>query len=124
MADLASHPLCLPPRHFRLRQILAEAEARHATYLEASVTTNSIHVMRELAQAGTAVTILPQVSLWRELQERQLVSVAIDDDEMDDTTISLVLRSGRQLEGAPARLCKVIEAQMRQWSRPLVPQGA
>ncbi|HWU02778.1 MAG TPA: LysR family transcriptional regulator [Novosphingobium sp.] len=116
--QLAGHPLCLAPHHFRLRQILGEAEARNATFLEPSITTGSIHVMREMAKSGAALTILPQVSLWKELEEGHLVSVAIADDEMEDTTISLVLRAGRQLEGAPGRLCKIIEAQLRQWSRP------
>jgi DNA-binding transcriptional LysR family regulator len=123
MAELARQPLCLSPRAFRLRQILARAEARHQTYLEPAITTNSIHVMREMALSGAAVTILPQVSLWRELEERHLISVAIADDEIEETTISLVLRAGRQLEGAPARLSKVIEAQLRQWNRPLPTRG-
>ena len=119
VGELSAYPLCLAPRHFRLRQILAGAEVRHATYLEPTITTNSIHVMREMALQGSTVTILPQVSIWNELKEGRLVSVAIADDEMEDTTISLILRAGRQLEGAPGRLLKTIEAQMRQWSRPL-----
>lgn len=119
LADLAQHQLCLPPRHFRLRQILAAAEMRSGVYLEPAITTNSIFVMREMVRQGVAAAILPQFSIWAELTEGSLVSVAIADDAMEDTTLSLILRAGRQLEGAPARLLNLIEAQVRQWNRPV-----
>lgn len=119
LSDLARYPLCLSPRHFGLRQILAGAELRHNTYLEPVITTNSIHMMRETVRRGAAVTILPQLSVWSELESGELASIAIADDAMEDATISLILRAGRQLEGAPARLLKMVEAQLRQWNRPL-----
>lgn len=117
--ELKAHTLCLSPRHFRLRQILSAAETRRGSYLEPSITTNSIFVMREAVRSGTAVTILPQLSVWSELQDGTMISVPIAEDTMELTTVSLILRSGRQLEGAPVRLLNVIEAQLRQWKEPL-----
>jgi len=120
IADLARFPLCLSPRSFRLRQILSAAETRNGTFLEPSITTNSIFVMQEAVRSGAALTILPQLSMWSELEEGAVVSVPIADDAMEDTTVSLILRAGRQLEGAPVRLLKRIEVQLRQWNRPIV----
>lgn len=117
--DLKAHVLCLSPRHFRLRQILNAAETRRGCYLEPAITTNSIFVMREAVRSGTAVTILPQLTVWSELHDGSMVSVPIADDAMEMTTVSLILRSGRQLEGAPVRLLNVVEAQLRQWKEPM-----
>jgi len=119
IAELASVPLCLPPANFRIRQILRTAEANSKSYLQPLITSNSIHVMQESVRSGTALAILPQISVWSELIEGAMVSVPISDDSIEETTTSLVLRSGRQLEGAPLRLLKRIEAQLRQWNKPV-----
>ncbi|EZP75615.1 MULTISPECIES: LysR family transcriptional regulator [Sphingomonadaceae] len=119
IAQLAQVPLVLPPAHFRIRQILSAAEANSKTYFQPAITSNSIHVMQDMVRAGIAVAILPQISVWSELTEGAMVSVPIADDSIEETTTSLVLRSGRQLEGAPLRLLKRIEAQLRQWNRPV-----
>lgn len=119
IAELAEVPLCLPPAHFRIRQILGAAEANAKVHFQPAITSNSIHVMQDAVRAGIALTILPQISVWSELMEGAMVSVPIADDSIEETTTSLVLRSGRQLEGAPLRLLKRIEAQLRQWNRPV-----
>ncbi|NKJ42416.1 LysR family transcriptional regulator [Novosphingobium sp. SG720] len=119
IAELATAPLCLPPASFRIRQILGTAEANSKVYLQPLITSNSIHVMQDAVRAGTALAILPQISVWSELIEGTMVSVPISDDSIEETTTSLVLRSGRQLEGAPLRLLKRIEAQLRQWNKPV-----
>ncbi|MEE4455027.1 LysR substrate-binding domain-containing protein [Novosphingobium resinovorum] len=50
--------------------------------------------------------------------QRVMVSVPTADDTIEETTTSLALRSGRQLEGAPLLPLKRIEAQLRQWNKP------
>ncbi len=117
--ELAQVPLVLPPASFRIRQILSAAEANSKTYLQPAITSNSIHVMQDAVRTGIAIAILPQISVWSELTEGTMVSVPIADDSMEETTTSLVLRAGRQLEGAPQRLLKQIEAQLRQWRVPV-----
>lgn len=123
LADLAQWPLCLPPRSFRMRQIVAAAESRSGTFLEPAITSNSIFVMQEAVRSGAALAILPQLSIWSELEEGSITSVPFADDAMDDTTVSLVLRAGRQLEGAPVRMLKRVEAQLRHWNRPILRPG-
>jgi len=118
-ADLARHRLCLAPHHFRLRQILSAAESRHGLYLEAAIITNSINTMQQMVKMGGMVAVLPQLSIWSELQNAEMVAVPIADDTIEHTTLSLILRSGRQLEGAPARMLKRLELQLRHWNQPL-----
>jgi DNA-binding transcriptional LysR family regulator len=117
--QLRDWPLCLSQGNFRLRQILSAAETQSGHYLEPTITTNSIFVMREAVRSGAALTILPQLSVWSELQQGSMVSIPIAGDMMEDTTVSLILRSGRKLEGAPVRLLGALDAQLRQWNRPI-----
>lgn len=115
LAELARHDICLPPMGFRIRQSLAAAEKRAHVWLEPKLTTTSIHVMREIAKAGRAVTVLPRVATIAELEEGSLVARPLLDDELEQSTLSLIHRLGRQLDGAPARLLGTLEAKLRSW---------
>ncbi|GGD72397.1 LysR family transcriptional regulator [Croceicoccus mobilis] len=117
IAELAQHQLCLAPRNFRLAQILAAAEQQAGHFLEPSIMTNSIYVMREAVRSGTAISILPRVTVWSELQRGEFISIPVANSAMETTTLSLILRAGRQLEGAPVRMLTQLEAQMRQWGK-------
>ncbi|WP_241657346.1 LysR family transcriptional regulator [Aurantiacibacter suaedae] len=119
LEELCDQPLCLPPAHFRIRQILGSAESGRNRKIEPSICTNSIAVMLQSVKAGIACTILPEVSAWAELEAGEMVSIPIDDNGLEGTTVSLVLRSGRQLEGAPVKMLKRLEAQLRRWNGPV-----
>lgn len=126
LADLARHDVCLPPKGFRIRQVLNAAEKRAQVWLEPSLTTTSIHVMRETARAGRAVTVLPTIAVLAEIEDRSLVARPLRDDELEHSTISLIHRLGRQLDGPPARLLGILEAKLKTWTRelPAQPSGA
>ncbi|WP_233124397.1 LysR family transcriptional regulator [Agrobacterium vaccinii] len=119
ITQLQDYPLCLSERSFRLRQILSEAEAHSGQRIEPAITTNSIFVMLEAVRAGVALTILPQLSVWSELRRGTMVSVPIADDMMEKTSVSLILRAGRKLEGAPARFLIALERLLRQWAQTI-----
>lgn len=116
IADLAQHNLCLPPRGFRIRQILARAEAASGIYLEPAITTSSIVMMRDLAAEGHVVTVLPRIAVIGELETERLAAVPFAKDIIEDISIHLISRLGRQLQGAPTKLMSVLEAKMRRWS--------
>lgn len=116
IADLSQFDLCLPPQGFRIRGTLNHAEKRAQTWLEPRLVTTSIQMMREIAKAGRALTVLPRISALAELEEGSLVARPLLDDEIEHSTVSLIHRLGRQLEGAPARLMAVLEARLKSWS--------
>ncbi len=68
LADLAEYSLCLPPKGFRIRASLAQAERRARVMLEPMLVTTSIQMMREMAKAGRMVTVLPRISAVAELK--------------------------------------------------------
>lgn len=115
MADLENYTLCLPPRGFQIRLSLAQAERRARVMLEPMVVTSSIHMMRDLAKAGRAVTVLPRISALTELKEGSLVARPLRDTELEHSAVSLIHRLGRQLDGAPARLLSLLENNLKTW---------
>jgi DNA-binding transcriptional LysR family regulator len=116
LEELARHDICLPPNGFRIRQVIHAAEKRAHVFLKPKLTTTSIHVLRETAKAGRAVTVLPKISTVAEIEEGSLVARPLLDDELEHSTISLIHRLGRQLDGAPSRLLAILEAKLKGWT--------
>lgn len=116
LADLARFDLCLPPKGFRIRTILNDAEKRAHTWLEPRLVTTSLQMMRDTVRAGRAVTVLPRISALTEIEEGSLVARPLLEAELEHTTISLIHRLGRQLDGAPARLLGLLEAKLKTWT--------
>jgi DNA-binding transcriptional LysR family regulator len=115
LADLKKHNLCLPPKGFRIRHLLNDAEKRAQAWLEPNIVSNSLQVMRDLARAGRMVTVLPRISVVSELEEGTLVARPLLEAELEHATVSLIHRLARQLDGAPARLLGQLEAKLKSW---------
>ncbi|MGX1764797.1 MULTISPECIES: LysR family transcriptional regulator [unclassified Brevundimonas] len=116
LSELSAFDLCLPDIGLRIRQILREAERREQVWLEPALTTTSLYVMREAARAGRMVTVLPRIAVTSELEEGTLVVRPLSEANLEDTTISLIHRLGRQLDGAPARLLAAFETRIKSWN--------
>lgn len=116
VADLARYALCLPPKGFRIRAQLAQAERRARVMLEPMLVTTSIQMMRDVAKAGRAVTVLPRLSVVTELAEGSLVARPLLDPELEHSSVSLIHRLGRQLDGAPARMLSLLENNLKTWA--------
>lgn len=116
LADLAGYDLCLPPKGFRIRTILNDAEKQAQTWLAPQLVTTSLQMMRDVAKAGRVVTVLPRLSVLSEIEQGTLVARPIHEAALEHTTISLIHRLGRQLDGAPARLLGILEAKLKTWT--------
>ena len=75
-------------------------------------------MMRDVAKAGNVVTVLPRISALAELADGSLVARPLLDAELEDSTVSLIHRLGRQLNGAPARLLSLLENNLKSWTLP------
>lgn len=123
LSELSDFDLCLPDIGLRIRQILREAERREQVWLEPALTTTSLYVMREAARAGRMVTVLPRIAVTSELEEGTLVVRPLSEANLEDTTISLIHRLGRQLDGAPARLLAAFETRIKGWNETETGRG-
>ncbi len=116
LQDLSAYDLCLASSGLRIHQILRDAERREQIWLEPKLTTSSIYLMREAAVAGRMLTILPRIAAASEIESGALVARPVTGADLEDTTISLIHRLGRQLDGAPARLLATFETRLKAWS--------
>jgi DNA-binding transcriptional LysR family regulator len=116
LADLVDQSLCLLSKDFHVRQVLGAAEARQHIFLTPAMTMNSVPLMREAVRSGRYVAILPQISAASEIAERSLNSIPLIGEGLGDTTITLITRTGRRLEGAPMRMLTMLEARFHNWA--------
>jgi len=117
LRQLNSHQLCLPAPSFRIRQIIGMAETQERVSLNSHVTTNSLHLLKEMVKSGQYATLMPEIGAIVELSRRQLVSVPVSSVSLQDTSINLISRLGRTLPTAPAAFLPVLEGGMRAWFR-------
>ena len=113
LRQLTEHKLCLPPKSFRIRQILGAAESRQHLRLQPCLTTDSIHVMRAIVQEGRALTVLPHIAVVDAMKDNTLVALPLVDVEVEEARIALVHRVGRQLEGVPGRMLTTLQGRFR-----------
>lgn len=116
LADLRTHDLCLPPKDFSIRRVLNDAEQREHIWLEPKLTTTSIFMMREVAKLGSMVTVLPKIAALSELRDGSLVARPLLAVELEHSTVTLIHRVGRRLDGAPLRVLNLLESKLKSWS--------
>ena len=124
LEELSKHNLCLPPKSFRIRQLLSAAETRQRRRLEACLTTDSIHIMRAIVREGRAMTVLPHIAIVDDLRDGTLVARPLVDVEVEEARIALVHRVGRQLEGVPGRMLTTLQGRFRALFEPDQPERA
>jgi len=117
LRQLEGHRLCLPEPSFRIRQMISAAEAQERVSLNSHFTSNSLHMLKEMAKSGDYATLLPEIAVVVELRARELVSVPLASRGLQDTSINLISRLGRMLPTAPAALLPLLEGGMRAWFR-------
>ena len=116
LEELREYNLCLMPSGYRIRHLLADVEARNRVWLKASFTTNSMFLTRKIMKSGRAISILPPMVVIKDLQRGELVTVPLDEPELEHTSASLICRIGRQLNGAPLHLMTALETQLWRWT--------
>lgn len=97
MSDLAGLRLALPRKQLRIRQMIDTAAHEEAVWLDPGITSNSLLLLKRIAVAGSAVTLLPPLAAPKELDERSLVAVKVRSARMNETVANIVTRRGRRL---------------------------
>lgn len=115
LCEAAQHRLCLPEASFRIRQMIKLAEEHERVSLDASMTTNSLHLLREMVKSGTCATLLPEIAAVTELSQGELVAVPIENAALQDTALTVICRLGRTLPSAAASFLPVLEGGLRTW---------
>ncbi len=109
LAELKHFSIGLPEESFRIRQIIHEAEHIEGVFIEPSLVTNSMTLLKDFAKCGRGVTILPDFLAQPELEQGKLCAIPTNSAVLNSTHISLISRVGRQLAPSAYRLLVTVE---------------
>lgn len=114
ISDLIGHKLAIPDRNFGVRRAL-DARIRAAGFdpIDAAFTTSSLEMQKELAMRGSAILILPQMTVQRELDAGLLVLRPFDAKAKIETLLELSHSVARHQSYAARRLLEFVEGFLR-----------
>lgn len=113
LKDVAALPLALPDKSFGARQAFEEQFAKVGVGLDPVFVTGSLEMLKELVLREAAVTLLPRLTITREIEMGLLSAIPISGGRAVKTAIELCVAPDRQLSFAAAKLVDFIEAFMR-----------
>ncbi|BFM09025.1 LysR family transcriptional regulator [Halioxenophilus aromaticivorans] len=108
LSDLTNENIALPNRSYRIRQVIDIAER----LISPTVTTNSIHLMKDFVISGGGISFLPDIAAMSDILGDRLISRKTDNELFNSTKISLVTRLGRQLPEIADLLSRRIQAHL------------
>ncbi|RBP53572.1 LysR family transcriptional regulator [Arenicella xantha] len=103
----------LPDNGYRIRQIVHEAEQEEGVFLEPSLTTNSLVLLKDFVLSGRGISILPELVVHDKLKDGTLVALASSNQVLNSTQTSLITRVGRQLPVGAYRLMNCIQVYLK-----------
>jgi DNA-binding transcriptional LysR family regulator len=114
LKDLAQLPLALPDKTFAARQAFDDMFHGAGLELDPVFVTSSLEMLKELVLGGAAITLLPALSVSREIRAGQMVAVPLSGSKGIRTQIDLCVAPDRQLSFAASKLADFIERFMRE----------
>jgi len=113
LRELARHALALPETSFGFRQAFDAAAERQDLTFEPAFTVSALEMLKELVLSDMAATLLPRLSVRRELEAGTLSAIPLASESTIRTHAELSVAPDRQLSFAAAKLSGFIEEFMR-----------
>lgn len=113
LEDLTQYNIALPEEYFRIRQVVHAAEQKEGVFLRPILETNSTVLLKDFAQCGRGITILPDMLAQPELSLGNLTALASANSILSGTKGSLISRIGRTLPTGAYRLMTSVEGYMK-----------
>lgn len=113
LQELAQCRCALPPRTFRIREIIDQACLRRKVTLTPSITSDSLLILKNMAMTPGGATILPDIATLRECKMGQLVSIPLESARLADTSADIVTRVGRSLPVAAREFLKYLQSHFK-----------
>lgn len=116
LKEAARRPLALPGAEHAFRRLVAEHAARNEVTLNVAFESQSLPVVRELVEAGSAAALLPFSAVARDIGDRRL-SVRRLVDPAITQTVWLYHAERRPLSPAEIELEKILKRTLAAESR-------
>ncbi|MDM9626894.1 LysR family transcriptional regulator [Rhizobium sp. S152] len=114
LKDIADYALALPDQAFGFRQAFDALFEKAGLSFEPVFVTSSLEMLKELVLSGAAVTLLPALTVRREIEAGQLFAVPLAPRSVIRTHVDLCVAPDRQLSFAATKLLDFIERFMRE----------
>lgn len=106
-----SCPIAAPETSFGIRKLIDQTCSENELEFKPVLLTNSIEALRSFARTGGGISILPNITILRELEEKSLVSIPITDPQMKIATTDVMVRRNRRLPIAASEFVKMLVEQ-------------
>lgn len=116
LVQLLDYPVALQEGHFGVRQLLAMAEFQEKIRFNPILTTDSIAVLKQFVRSNMGFTFMPAFVVSREIEDKQLVAIPIDNPLLTQGEAHIITRLGRQLSEGPNKLRQHLSAWMKAFS--------
>lgn len=113
LRELTRHALALPEKQFGFRQNFDATAERQGLTIEPSFTVSSLEMLKELVLSDMAATLLPMLSVRREIESGQIEAIPLASESAIRTHAELSIAPDRQLSFAAGKLAAFIEEFMR-----------
>lgn len=114
LSELTALPLALPEKTFAARQAFDEVFATARLSLDPVFTASSLELLKELVLDRAAVTLLPAMTVAREIKAGQMVAIPLSGTKGVRTHMELCVALDRDLSFAASTLADFIERFMGQ----------
>jgi DNA-binding transcriptional LysR family regulator len=114
LKDIAEYSLALPDQSFGFRQAFDALCEKEGLRFEPVFVTSSLEMLKELVLSGAAVTLLPALTVRREIEAGQVCAVPPTGKSAIRTHVDLCVAPDRQLSFAATKLLDFIERFMRE----------
>jgi DNA-binding transcriptional LysR family regulator len=112
--EIAAYSLALPDKSFGFRQAFDALFEKQGLSVEPVFVSSSLEMLKELVLSGAAVTLLPALTVAREIDAGQIKAIPLSVRNGIRTHIDLCVSPDRQLSFAGTKLVDFIERFMRE----------
>ncbi|CAG9246957.1 LysR family transcriptional regulator [Paraburkholderia unamae] len=102
--DLARYPLAVMPPSYGLGQIVQMLAYADNVHLNASLTTNSLTVLKHFAKKGEGITLMGPFAAMHEIAAGELVALPVAHPLFQSAKARMLVRAGRPLSAAAQAL--------------------
>jgi DNA-binding transcriptional LysR family regulator len=108
LADCLRYGFVMPDRSIGIRKFIEAAFQEAHIDLTASVTTNSIALMKSLLRIGQTLAILSVFDVHSELSRGELSFLPIEDRKLEDETLIIATPSNRRSSPAAQAMIEIL----------------
>lgn len=95
--DLVGYDLALPHDEFGIRQIFDRAAAYEGLRLPATITSNTFETLREFADSGAGVAVLPERAVPIRSSQHDVVAIPLVGNTFRESHVDLIVLRRRRL---------------------------